>query len=175
MKKQLLLSAALSAAMLAFTVGAQEPMHTARATFVNSEGSEIGVATLTETPQGVLIEYALNNVPEGEHGFHIHETGACEGADFKSAGGHYNPRGHEHGYKTEKGIHAGDMPNQFAGKDGTLRGHLLNANVSLGDSEGALFDDDGSAIVVHSGADDYSSQPSGDAGDRIACAVIEKS
>jgi Cu-Zn family superoxide dismutase len=66
------------------------------------------------------------------------------------------------------------MPNQFVGTDGTLRAQVLNANVTLTDGPASLFDADGSAIVIHAGADDYRSQPTGNSGDRIACAVIEK-
>jgi Cu-Zn family superoxide dismutase len=172
MQKYPLLIAA-GAALLAFTAGAQQAMQ-AQTTFVNSEGTEIGAATLTETPQGVLIEFVLNNVPTGEHGFHIHETGACDAPDFQSAGGHYNPTGKEHGYKSEQGYHAGDMPNQFAWQDNVIQGNVLNTHVTLGEGDATLFDEDGSALILHSGPDDYASQPSGDAGSRIACAVIEK-
>jgi len=111
----------------------------------------------------------------GEHGFHIHETGARDSVDgFKSAGGHFEPAEHQHGYMAERGPHAGDMPNQFVGTDGKLRAHIFNPNVALADGHTSLFDADGSAIIIHADRDDYSSQPTGNAGDRIACAVIGK-
>jgi Cu-Zn family superoxide dismutase len=163
----------LMAVMLLGTANAESPSK-ARATFINPEGSEIGIATLSETPHGVLIEFAINNIPTGKHGFHIHQTGSCKTPDFKSAGGHYKPRNHKHGYKVEQGYHAGDMPNQFAGNDNTLQGQVFNPHVTLSAGEATLFDDDGSAFVVHAGPDDYESQPSGAAGARIACAIIEK-
>lgn len=141
--------------------------------FVDNEGREIGTAALTEASAGgVLIDVEIDALPSGEHGFHIHESGRCEG-DFSSAGGHYNPTGGEHGYLAGQAAHAGDMPNQFVGENGKLRAHVFNPKVSFSGGEAPLLDDDGSALVVHANADDYRSQPSGDAGSRIACAVIE--
>lgn len=148
----------------------------AKATFIDGDGQEIGTATLTQTPNGVLIEVDASNLPQGWHGFHIHETGQCDAAGgFQSAGGHYAPRGSEHGYQVEGGPHAGDMPNQFVPESGQLRAQVLNPLVTIGEGEATLFDQDGSAIVIHANPDDYQSQPSGDAGDRLACAVIERS
>lgn len=153
---------------------AQTPQQT-EATFHNQQGQEVGRAILTQTASGVLIEMELSNVAEGEHGFHIHETGACDAADgFKSAGGHFEPAQHQHGYMAADGPHAGDMPNQFVGSDGRLAANVLNSNVTLSDGPTSVLDADGSAIIVHAKPDDYTSQPTGDAGDRIACAVIEK-
>ena len=167
------LSAGLVAiSLLALPALAQE---TAKGTFLNTKGDSIGTATLTQTPQGVLVDVEVKGVPKGEHAFHIHETGQCDPkTGFKSAGGHYDPRGHQHGYKSEKGPHAGDMPNQFVPDSDILRAEVFNPNVTLKSGTGSLFDNDGSAIVIHAKADDYSSQPAGDAGDRIACAVVEK-
>lgn len=153
---------------------AQTPQE-AVAVFVDPQGQEIGKAVLTQTAGGVLIELDVMGVPAGEHGIHIHETGACNAADgFKSAGGHFEPGEHQHGYRAASGPHAGDMPNQFVGTDGKLRAHVLNPSVTLADGPASLWDADGSALVVHAGPDDYTSQPAGNAGDRIACAVIEK-
>lgn len=157
------------------TVGFAQSPEEVVATFLSPQGQEIGKAVLTQTTSGVLIDIDVSDVPAGEHGFHIHETGACNAADgFKSAGDHFEASQHQHGYKAEKGSHAGDMPNQFVGTDGKLRAHVLNPNVTLADGPASVFDADGSALVVHANPDDYSSQPSGNAGDRIACAVIEK-
>lgn len=135
------------------------------------DGSSAGTASLIPTPRGVLIEAQLSGLPEGVHGFHIHETGTCEG-DFTSAGGHYNPSDAEHGYLAENGPHPGDMPNFTAASDGSAKFSVFNPMVMIEGGEAPLNDSDGSALMVHSGADDYISQPSGDAGDRIACGVI---
>lgn len=168
--------AALSLGFLcASTTGFAQSTQQAAATFFNQQGQKIGGATLTQTASGVLIDIDISSIADGEHGFHIHETGVCDAADgFKSAGGHFEPAQHQHGYMAEHGSHAGDMPNQFAATDGKLRAHVLNPNVTLADGPASVLDADGSALVFHAAPDDYSSQPAGNAGDRIACAVIEK-
>jgi Cu-Zn family superoxide dismutase len=163
-------------ALALVTTGSVLAAESAKATFKDTKGKEIGSATLTQTPNGVLIDVDVSNLPEGEHAFHIHQVGRCDPGDgFKSAGDHFAGRAHKHGFKTEGGPHAGDMMNQFVASDGKLRAHVVNTRVTLGASDGALFDADGSALVVHAKGDDYSSQPAGNAGDRIACAEIERS
>ncbi len=87
-----------------------------------------------------------------------------------SAGEHFNPTNAEHGYLAAKGPHAGDMPNQHVGADGVLRAQVFNSMVQLDGGEAAIR---GRALMIHGGQDDYKSQPSGDAGKREACAVIE--
>lgn len=140
---------------------------------IDREGKQTGSLVLEETPNGVLISAAVTGLLPGEHGFHIHEKGICDPAEgFASAGGHYAPRSNQHGIKMAAGPHAGDMPNQFAGNDGALRATVLNGAVTLGKGFNSLMDADGSALVIHAGADDYVSAPSGDAGSRLACAVI---
>jgi Cu-Zn family superoxide dismutase len=170
--------AALSLAALSLALGlaalpaaAQEPA-TASASMVDAGGKDIGRALLTETPHGVLITLELAGLPPGEHGFHIHETGACDPATFESAGAHYSPEPHEHGFKSAGGAHAGDLPNQFVAEDGSLDAEVLATAVTLSDGPATLLDADGSALVLHAGADDHMSQPSGGSGDRIACGVI---
>lgn len=163
----------LAAITLLGMAHAQTPSQ-AKATFINTQGTDIGLAKLTETPHGVLIEFSIKSIPAGEHGFHIHQTGSCKTPDFKSAGGHYKPRKHKHGFMVPEGYHAGDMPNQFAGEGKILQGQVFNPHVTLRKGEATLLDADGSALVVHAGPDDYESQPSGAAGGRIACAIIEK-
>ena len=90
-----------------------------------------------------------------------------------NAGGHFALEDEKHGFATENGPHAGDMPNIHVPASGQLTIDVLNPNVSLQDEEGSLLDEDGSAIVIHAKADDYTSQPAGNAGDRIACGVIK--
>ena len=170
-KHLLLLSiAVLVTCVVVGSLGAQDQQ--ARATFMNVDGKPIGTATLTQTPGGVLIDVTVTGVPAGAHGFHIHETGICDAPDFASAGAHYNPMDAKHGYVAGSARHVGDMPNQFVQHDGVLRAHVLNTQVTLGAGTATLFDADGSALVIHTRADDYSSQPSGDSGERFACAVI---
>lgn len=152
-------------------VSADKPQTVA---LIGAQGQTLGMASLEQTPAGVLISVSASGIGEGEHAFHIHEKGLCDAAGgFASAGGHFAPGGTAHGYRDAKGHHAGDMPNLFAGADGKVRAQVLNSAVRLSDTgEGALFDADGSALVIHAGPDDYASQPAGAAGGRIACAVI---
>lgn len=155
--------------MAAVPANAQE---TAKANFINMAGEQNGTATLTQTPDGVLIEVEAKGLPAGEWvAFHVHETGTCDHqTGHESAGGHFNPTGAEHGYLAANGPHAGDMPNQQVGADGTLRAQVFNSMVTLDGGENAIR---GKSLMIHGGKDDYKSQPSGDAGNRQACAVIE--
>ena len=136
-------------------------------------GAVVGEATLRSTPAGVHIDARFTALPAGTHGFHLHESGRCDPADgFESAGGHL-AGDREHGFLVEGGPHPGDMPNIHVPESGELRVEVINARVTLdAEGDGALLDADGSALMIHSGADDYESQPSGDAGSRIACGEI---
>ncbi|KMY53371.1 superoxide dismutase [Bacillus sp. FJAT-27231] len=139
----------------------------------NGEGKKVGTAELKQTEEGVAIKVDASELPPGEHGFHIHETGKCDGPDFESAGGHFNPTNASHGMNHEKGPHAGDLPNLNVGKDGTVKTEMIAKDVSLNSGEDhSLLDQDGSALVIHEKADDGKSQPAGDAGSRIACGAI---
>lgn len=150
-----------------------EAIEAAQAVVIGTDGETIGTVVLTPTPNGVLIAARIEGLPAGEHGFHLHAKGICDpDAGFKTAGGHFAPKGHDHGIKEATGPHAGDMPNQFVGEDGVLEAHVLNTAVTLGEGYNSLNDADGTALMVHAGADDYLSQPSGAAGSRIACAVL---
>jgi len=141
----------------------------ASAVLKDAQGNEVGSATLTALPNGVLIGLDLTAIPAGEHAFHIHAVGTCEPPDFKSAGPHFNPEEDKHGLMNPAGPHAGDMPNIEVPDSGKLQIEVLNQMVHLDDG---LFDQDGSALVIHAGADDYKTDPAGNAGDRIACGVI---
>lgn len=108
--------------------------------------------------------------PNGTHGFHIHEKGDCSAADASSAGGHFNPGAKPHGRITNPQHHAGDNDNLIANGEGVATVNAHFAGVTLGG--GAATDVIGKAVVVHADPDDYSSQPAGNAGARIACGVI---
>lgn len=169
-------SAAALIAALALSTPAQSAHHEmmkASASMTNPDGKDVGVVELTQTPNGVLLHAKLKNLPAGTHAFHIHAVGKCE-PPFKSAKGHYNPGGKKHGILVDGGLHAGDMPNVHVPSSGALIIEVLNPNVTLAKGKpNTVFDDDGSAIVMHAKGDDYKSQPSGAAGARIACGVIK--
>ncbi|MFC3041201.1 superoxide dismutase family protein [Virgibacillus xinjiangensis] len=140
----------------------------------NADGDIVATATLQEMESGVNIQLEGTDLPAGTHGFHIHETGACEGPDFESAGGHYNPTDANHGFDDPEGPHAGDLENIEVSEDGTVTTEVTADMVTLQpEAENTLYTDEGTALVIHSEADDYQSQPSGNAGERIACGVIE--
>jgi Cu-Zn family superoxide dismutase len=143
----------------------------ASAVLKDGAGKDVGKATLTVNPSGVLVSLDLTGVPTGEHAFHIHAVGKCEAPDFKSAGPHFNPDQTKHGYLSAEGPHAGDMPNLHIPTDGKLKVEILESNVTLS-GEAPLLDSDGAALVIHAGADDYKTDPAGNSGDRIACGVI---
>lgn len=162
----------LMAAMVTSATSAQETQ-TARADFINADGKSIGVGELSAAVAGgVLIKLDLTNLPESSWvAFHVHETGKCDHeTDHKSAGGHFNPGSTDHGYMAANGPHAGDMPNQYVSSEGALRAEVLNRAVTLAEGEAGIK---GRALMIHAKPDDYRSQPSGEAGDRLACAIIE--
>lgn len=141
----------------------------------NTEGDNVGSAALEEVEDGVQIILDVTHLPPGKHGFHIHEAGACEEPDFKSAGGHFNPTDADHGFDSPDGPHAGDLPNIEVSEDGEVKEELIADMVTLEkDQDNSLLDGDGTSLVIHADADDNVSQPAGDAGDRIACGVIEE-
>jgi len=150
------------------------PPATARAELKNAKGESVGSAQLTETPAGVLLHATLSGLPPGAHAFHIHEVGRCEAPDFTSAGGHFNPGGQHHGFANPQGAHAGDLPNIFVPEGGKTEVEVLARGVTLGSGPAGLLDANGSSLVIHASADDYKTDPAGNAGGRIACGVISR-
>ncbi len=146
---------------------------TAKAALKGSDGKDVGSAALTQTPGGVLLVLSVKGLPPGEHAFHVHAVGKCE-APFTSAGGHFNPGNKKHGVMAADGSHAGDMPNLHISASGELTVEVVNAAVTLEKGKpNSLFDADGSAVIIHAGKDDYKTDPTGEAGGRIACGVVQ--
>ncbi|MGM0422879.1 MAG: superoxide dismutase family protein [Pseudomonadota bacterium] len=194
--KKLILAGAAAVMTLSLTTPAtasdlvtkMENPNRATAQMINTNGHGIGEITLDESENGVVLRYNLHDMPAGERSMHIHETGDCtpiqteEISDttnyFTNAGGHLNPDDKPHGFLHDGGPHAGDLPNMVVDGDGNAFGHVYNDRITLEDNDlntdkTVLLDDDGAAIVIHEGQDDYAAQPTGAAGDRIACGVIK--
>ncbi|MFA4902331.1 MAG: superoxide dismutase family protein [Desulfobaccales bacterium] len=161
---------------LALVLGCGEsPSATAKATLVNNQGQKVGEATLTETPQGVKIVMTVENLPPGEHAFHIHAKSTCTMPDFMGAGGHFNPFDKKHGLKNPAGPHAGDLPNITVGPDGKAKVEAWASQVTLKEGQkNSLFQPDGTSLVIHAAPDDNVTDPAGNAGPRIACGPITK-
>jgi Cu-Zn family superoxide dismutase len=170
MLSRTLASTVLIALALAGAEAAAQPTDSALVILRNAEGDVVGNARLVGTPNGTIIHVGISGLLQGVHGFHVHETGTCE-PPFESAGGHFNPDDRQHGFLSEDGPHAGDMPNIHVPATGTLALEIFNARLVLDDK---LFDEDGAALVVHEQRDDYETDPAGAAGARIACGVIER-
>ena len=148
------------------------PGSRARAELKDKDGKVVAMAMLNERPGGVLVRVEAKGLTPGLHGVHVHAVGKCDGPAFTSAGGHFNPAGKKHGLKSPDGPHAGDLPNMLVAKDGAGRFEALTDAITLRAGALSVFDADGSAIVVHAGADDNTTDPAGNSGDRVACGII---
>lgn len=138
-----------------------------------SDGSPAGTATFKESKDGkeLSITVKLHDIPFGEHGVHIHANPVCDAPDFKGAGGHFNPDGKQHGMDNPMGHHNGDMPKNISiGEDhmGEITYKVDYLTLAPGAANSVL----GHAIVVHEKADDMKTDPTGNAGNRIACGII---
>jgi Cu-Zn family superoxide dismutase len=147
---------------------------TATADLKDIDGKEVGKATFVQTLSGVLIRVSIKNLPAGNLAFHVHAIGDCE-PPFLTAGPHFNPDGRKHGLEAPAGAHGGDMPNLHIPPNGNLEVEMINTAISLEKGKAnSVFDSDGSALILHANADDYKTDPAGNAGDRIVCGVIKE-
>jgi Cu-Zn family superoxide dismutase len=146
----------------------------ATAEMASSDGKILGTLRLVQEEEGVRISGRLTGLPPGPHALHIHATGQCHGPDFKTAGPHFNPFGRKHGWLNKDGPHAGDLPNFTAASDGSVEIQCLAKLVTLGEGKNSLFLSGGTCVVIHEHPDDEVTDPTGNAGARIACGVILK-
>jgi Cu-Zn family superoxide dismutase len=148
---------------------------TANASLKTADGKDVGTATLTQTRGGVRIALALKDLPPGDHAFHMHSVGKCEPPGFTSAGPHFNPENKKHGKLNKEGRHAGDMDNIRVPANGKLRVTVVDKDITMEKGKpNSVFQDSGTALVIHAGKDDYMTDPAGNAGDRIACGIISE-
>ena len=158
----------LSATALAASCAPVEPQGGAPMPLVNASGQTIGSVRAWQTSGGVAFRINASGLPHGLHGIHIHAVGRCDPPEFTSAGSHWNPAARKHGMNNPAGPHAGDLPNVEVAANG-----VLGTTVTLpAATMASLLDADGAALVLHAAADDYVTDPSGNSGARIACAVI---
>ena len=163
--RKLLLLLPLLAAACAY----DEPRGGAPMPLINASGQSIGSVRAWQTAGGVSFRIDAAGLPHGIHGIHVHAVGRCDLPEFISAGSHWNPANRKHGTNNPAGPHAGDMPNVEVAANGTLGATVVLPGATMAN----LLDADGSALVLHSAADDYATDPSGNSGARIACAVIQ--
>jgi Cu-Zn family superoxide dismutase len=136
---------------------------------VKSKSKVKGTITFKEVDGGVEVTAELEGLKAGDHGYHVHEKGDCSAPDAASAGGHFNPNNHKHGGPEADEHHEGDFGNLTAGKDGKATKTFVMKGISLGDGANSVV---GKGFIVHEKKDDLKTQPTGDAGARLACGVI---
>ncbi len=138
---------------------------------IDSSGGRAGQVNAVQNPDGVLFQVLATGLAPGQHGLHLHVSPACEPPAFQSAGGHYNPGARQHGAKNPSGPHAGDLPNLVANEQGEARAQLLIPGVTLNPGPHSIGVP-GTALVIHAKPDDEMTDPTGNSGARIGCAVI---
>lgn len=136
------------------------------------DGRPVGSLTLSADANGVTMKIDASAIAVGTHGVHLHEKGVCEGPKFETAGAHWNPANKKHGRDNPQGAHLGDLANFDVPESGTASTTFLAGGVTMSGGANALADADGTSLVIHAKADDYKTDPSGNSGDRVACAVI---
>jgi Cu-Zn family superoxide dismutase len=161
--------ALIVAVVLVARVGAQE---VAEGKFISAQGKDVGTVHVEHYESYTLFLVKVHDLPPGVHGIHIHSVGTCTPPSFDSAGPHFNPTNSQHGAKNPKGPHAGDLPNITIPADGKLETQIVVTGSRQWQGESGLFDGDGVSLVIHANPDDYITDPSGNSGPRIACAVL---
>ena len=173
MRRARLILVALSLAGCA-SLGMQSSDNAAVADVKNAAGQSVATARFTQAGSVVRILVEAKGLPPGPHAVHVHAVGKCDPPDFTSAGPHFNPLNKQHGALNPQGSHAGDLPNLTVAPDGIGRMETTTEQLTLGLGPTSVWDADGSALVIHANPDDFKTDPTGNAGNRIACGVLEK-
>lgn len=172
MKRLAIVGTILLAAGCAETATEAPSGPSARAVLRDALGNEKAQATVTQVDSGLRVRVSAAGMAPGTYGVHIHAVGRCEAPGYATAGPHWNPGGRQHGKDNPQGMHLGDLPNLVVGADG--RGNLEYSVSGAGLREGStvLLDSNGAAVIIHAGPDDYTTDPSGNSGGRMACGVL---
>jgi Cu-Zn family superoxide dismutase len=174
--RRLLLTVAMASVLSGCaSMKAEEEVLSAEADIRNKDNQPVGRATLIETPEGLRIAVTAFRLPPGPKGIHIHEAGVCQAPAFTSAGDHFNPLKKQHGRLNPAGPHAGDLPALTIAASGEGGIDLVTKAVTLRPGQpNSLLGGKGTSVVIHAGADDERTDPSGNSGDRLGCGVIMK-
>ena len=156
------------AAAIAGCATTADPRYARQLALVSSAGQSIGTVSAWETPGAVTMRVQASGLPHGLRAIHVHAVGRCNPPGFELAGEHWNPAARKHGLNNPQGPHAGDLPNISIAANGVVNETLVLSGAALA----SLADADGSALVVHASADDHVTDPGGNSGARVACAVI---
>jgi Cu-Zn family superoxide dismutase len=150
-------------------VAGSEEVTRAEADVQPTKGNNVnGKVTFIKEENGIKVTADIVGLKPGKHGFHIHEVGDCSAPDGSSAGGHFNPYHKNHGAPTDSVRHVGDLGNLEAGKDGKAHLEWLDTLIAFEGTNSII----GRSVIVHEKPDDYKTQPTGNAGGRLACGVI---
>lgn len=167
MIRSLAIIAALALPAPAF---AKSPVATA--ILIDANGKTVGAATIKDVSHGLELQVKVRELDAGTKAIHLHSVGTCALPKFVSAGPHWNPDMKMHGKDNPMGPHAGDLPNLTVGKTGRASYKATAHGFRLTGDKG-LIDADGGAVIIHASPDDYKSDPTGNAGDRIMCGVFK--
>jgi len=160
--------------LLTYWMGSASEGESAVADLLDSRGESVGHATFTPLAEGVRLRVTLFHLPPGIHAMHIHTVGECHGPDFKTSGAHFNPFGKRHGAQNKDGPHAGDLPNFKVAEDGTAQVEATAPLIALKPGRNSILPSGKTCLVIHALPDDEVTDPTGNAGARIACGIIQK-
>lgn len=138
---------------------------------VDTAGERSGQITASEAGGSVVFEVLVRHLAPGLHGLHLHQSPTCDGPTFETAGGHFNPALKQHGRMNPLGAHAGDLPNLVVTPDSIGRGQFTVPGYTLAEGPQSIATP-GRSLVMHAAPDDEQTDPTGNSGDRVACAVI---